>query len=458
MTATNATLATKTTAEPIIATTDGKRVYLSNGGSLPIKSGSVGLPLLCSACEIAHIAQLWVWHWPTDMGAAGNDRWDVRENEQRDWVHTFRKGTNVEVDIVFPNRDTGGPWADANSAEDLLAGLVLYRRHVGIDWHRSGGATALRLLGQLHTGKGALPMRVTPMPAPALAGATESALNWIRALAQSERAMPWLHSYDKNGAYLGASAGDFPVGVGAPVPLTQGQFSQDTYKLPGYWLVSIDEVSRIPSFNHAKGKAGKGQQWVTTPTLAYAIERGAMVAVHQAFVWTRHHRPLEPWQKRLSAARTALMDGRDDYEPGARLALAAVKATYGEAIGWFASTGKQRGWDRSEDPYYRPDIRHMLIARARVNMLRKVDRMIAVDGITPLAIGGTDTVFIVSNEPDPWKAAPPSLTLGTTLRDFKPNPPIRVRDVYDILTGDLPPTKQLQALVKRVQDGKAGAA
>jgi len=65
----------------------------------------------------------------------------------------------------------------------------------------------------------------------------------------------------------------------------------------------------------------------------------------------------------------------------------------------------------------RLDWRHLVIAQANANLSRALHKMDAA-GYTPVAVH-KDAVYLVSDEPDPVTACPPSVTLGTGLGYFK---------------------------------------
>jgi len=90
-----------------------------------------------------------------------------------------------------------------------------------------------------------------------------------------------------------------------------------------------------------------------------------------------------------------------------------LKYTYALTISGFNSA-----WQRDKrSPLYRPDWRHLIIAQANANMSRALHKMDAA-GYTPVAVH-KDAVYLLSDEPDPVKACPPSVTLGTGLGHFK---------------------------------------
>jgi len=240
---------------------------------------------------------------------------------------------------------------------------------------------------------------VTDWPAPARETTTVRDTVWMRMLAPAERERAYLHSYDKNAAWLGACAnvevglGDLEERTATGAPGAGGGVPFDP-TLPGYWRARV---------------AGAPEAWSCTPTLVRAVERGQSVAISHAHVWTRHARALATWYARLRDARAALYA---DTTPAGRLALAVFKLTYAVTISSLAGQ-----WHRPDSPLYRPDWRHAILAQGAANLSRALGRMDAA-GCTPVAVN-IDCVYLVSDEPDAVRACPPTITLGTGLGHFK---------------------------------------
>jgi len=313
------------------------------------------------------------------------------------WLDLRRKGeAGSGVSIVFPLYDEHAVWGLDTDSATLLGALVAYAVAVGASYYRSPGRTGADLLQELGK-RGAGSQREYPerLPAPAGQADTVTELSWMRTLSPAERGKAYLHSYDKNAQWLSV-AGVVELGLsdieerrdpGGKLPFDK--------KLPGYWLARI---------------AGGEERWACTPTVAWAIERGQAVAITEAYVWTKHSRAMETWYERLRGARTALYA---DTMPAGRLALGALKYTYSLTISGFNSV-----WQRERrSPLYRPDWRHLIIAQANANLSRALHKMDR-DGYTPVAVH-KDAVYLVSDEPDPVAACPPSVTLGTGLGHFK---------------------------------------
>jgi len=313
------------------------------------------------------------------------------------WLDLRKKGeAGSGVSIVFPLYDEHAVWGLDTDGATLLTALLAYARAVGTPYYRSPGRTGVDLLQDLGK-RGADAKREYPerLPAPAGQADTVTELSWLRTLSPDERGKAYLHSYDKNAQWLSA-AGVVELGLSGIEERRDpaGKLPFDK-KLPGYWLARI---------------AGAEERWACTPTVAWALERGQAVAITEAYVWTKHSRAMETWYEQLRMARTALYD---DTTPAGRLALGALKYTYALTISGFNSP-----WNKEKrSPLYRPDWRHLVIAQANANLSRALHKM-DMAGYTPVAVH-KDAVYLVSDEPDPVAACPPSVTLGTGQGHFK---------------------------------------
>ncbi len=313
------------------------------------------------------------------------------------WLDLRKKGeAGSSLSLVFPLYDEHVVWGLDTDGATLLTALLAYARAMGTPYYRSPGRTGTDLMQELgKRGAGAGREFAATWPPPALQADTVRETSWMRTLSPAERAKPYLHSYDKNAQWL-SGAGVVELGLSG---IEERRDSAGTLpfdkRLPGYWRARI---------------AGGEERWACTPTVAWAVERGQAVAITEAHVWTTHSRAMETWYERLRAARTAL---DADTTPAGRVALGALKYTYALTISGFNSA-----WQRDRrSPLYRPDWRHLIIAQANANLSRALHKMDAA-GYTPVAVH-KDAVYLVSDEPDPVTACPPSVTLGTGLGHFK---------------------------------------
>jgi len=351
------------------------------------------------------------------------------------WLDLRKKGeAGSGVSIVFPLYDEHAVWGLDTDGATLLGALGAYAQAVGTPYYRSPGRTGSDLLQELGK-RGADSKRAYPerLPAPAGQADTVAELSWLRTLSPAERGKAYLHSYDKNAQWLSA-AGVVELGLsGIEERRDPGGKLPFDKKLPGYWLARI---------------AGSEERWACTPTVAWAIERGQTVAITQAYVWTTHSRAMETWYERLRTARTALYD---DRTPAGRLALGALKLTYALTISGFNSP-----WHKEKrSPLYRPDWRHLIIAQANANLSRALHKMDR-DGYMPVAVH-KDAVYLVSDEPDPVAACPPSVTLGTGLGHFKvQDAAVPLGEVLPAFDGTRGGIGTLLKLLKPLRDATTG--
>jgi len=401
----------------VIGVLDADGLHVPDGSLAPVTGAIRHIGDLYNGARRRGLTQLWLTDaWvraaglPDELAVAGQFR-ELRHPFVNDglaelhafptaltpWLDLRKKGeAGSGVSIVFPLYDEHAVWGVETDGATLLAGLLAYAQAVGAPYYRSPGRTGTDLLQDLGK-RGAESKRAFPerLPAPAGQADTVQEVSWLRTLAPAERGKAYLHSYDKNAQWLSA-AGVVELGLSGIEERrdSAGKLSFDK-KLPGYWLARI---------------AGAEERWVCTPTVAWAVERDQAVSITEAHVWTEHSRAMETWYERLRGARTALYA---DPTPAGRLALSALKYTYSLTISGFNSA-----WQRERrSPLYRPDWRHAILAQANANLSRALHKMDR-DGYTPVAVH-KDAVYLVSDEPDPVTACPPSVTLGTGLGHFK---------------------------------------
>ncbi|MGR6998887.1 telomere-associated protein Tap [Yinghuangia aomiensis] len=293
------------------------------------------------------------------------------------------------------------------------------------------------------TNKGALTAPVDPAPPeaptehPVAQGwergwLDEEAYQWVRdpqLLEDAECLLPWAVGLDINTAFL-AAASRLSVGLDAPTHVHAPAFDK---KVPGSWLVDLSGIDldpRLPSPFTPTGQRPTGPAWYATPTVAYAEELGAQVRPLEAFVRHETGAYLDPWHDRLKQAYLATMADlgvpipRDSKEvvdervflaamehhkavdPGMAAVLSAIKATVKGGIGKLRERPQGRHyregerWGALERPTWSPHIRAMVIAKARVNMHRKMAKTAQLTDRYPLAVL-SDCAVYASPAPDP---------------------------------------------------------
>ncbi|MFP8887844.1 telomere-associated protein Tap [Streptomyces mangrovi] len=256
----------------------------------------------------------------------------------------------------------------------------------------------------------------------------EEAYQWMRpvdTLSDEECLLPWAVGIDINTAFLAAAA-RLTVGLGEPVHVQRPAFDK---KVPGSWYVDLSHIEtdpRLPSPFTPSGQRPEGPAWYATPTVAYAVELGHEVRPLEAYLRYETGAFLDPWHDRLKDAyvttmadlgvpvgkdvdeRTflAAMEHHKDTDPPLACVLSAIKATVKGGIGKLRERPQGRHyrdgerWPALERPTWRPDIRAAVIAKARVNMHRKMANVAKATGRYPLGVA-TDCVVYASPEPSP---------------------------------------------------------
>ncbi|MEU7027947.1 helix-turn-helix domain-containing protein [Streptomyces sp. NPDC046275] len=240
----------------------------------------------------------------------------------------------------------------------------------------------------------------------------EEAYQWVRPvdlLTDEECTLPFAVGLDLNTAFLAAAA-RLVVGLSAPDHFVSPKFNP---KIPGSWLVDLSHVEvdpRLPSPFTPDGTRPTEPAWYQTHTIAYAQELGYNLQPLEAYLRRETGAYLDPWHDRLKAAYVdtlvdlgvtkdlsdaeflAAMERHKDVDPAMAAVLAAIKATVKGGIGKLRERpqGKkyQEGerWPALQRPTWRPDIRAAVIAKARINMHRKLRNMATMTGLYPLAV------------------------------------------------------------------------
>jgi hypothetical protein len=240
----------------------------------------------------------------------------------------------------------------------------------------------------------------------------EEAYQWVRPvdlLSDEECTLPCAVGLDLNTAFLAAAA-RLVVGLSGPDHFVGPTFNP---KIPGSWLVDLSHVEvdpRLPSPFTPDGTRPTGPAWYQTHTVAYAQELGYNVVPIEGYLRRETGAYLDPWHDRLKEAYVdtladlgvtrdvddraflAAMERHKDADPAMAAVLAAIKATVKGGIGKLRERpqGKkyQEGerWPALQRPTWRPDIRAAVISKARVNMHRKLNNMVKMTGLYPLAV------------------------------------------------------------------------
>ena len=237
----------------------------------------------------------------------------------------------------------------------------------------------------------------------------EEAWDWSRAPDEHESALAHVVGLDINLAFLSA-ASSLSVGLNAPPHRVTAPTFDKT--IPGAWYCDLSHAAldpRLPSPFTATGQAPTKPAWYTTVTLAYAQELKLDVRPTEAYLRDDHGPYLTPWYERLRDAYLATMADLGVHEkipqaqylaameklttadPAQLALLAAIKATAKGGLGKLREgprhvTTPYTRWPALDKPTWRPDIRAAVVAKARVNLHRKLRKMGEQSGRYPLAV------------------------------------------------------------------------
>ncbi len=318
------------------------------------------------------------------------------------------------------------PLIDGDPDHAALARRIgLLADALGYPYHLSASTTGLDLMSDLHyLDRDRLFAARTDLVTPEEMN-VETDLSWCRKPTAEELEHTWVHAYDRSGSYL-AGVSSLELGVGAPQHHPDGRTFDR--KLPGYWYATVPEPGdwRMPHPLDPLGNLAGRTRWLSTPSVEFALEQGYQLDIVEAYTWPEHARVLESWYERIRDARTAL----DTADPDAAAARDQLKQIYAHPIGMMGSHTHMAG-----RPGYAPARRHMIVAKARTNILRRVAKIGEETGRWPVAVA-TDTVVYTSAEADPVKAWPGGdQWLGRALGRYKPEGSLPLADHLEFLTG-----------------------
>lgn len=279
---------------------------------------------------------------------------------------------------------------------------------------------------------------------------------WAREPLPEEAARPWAVALDVCASYLSV-----PETLRLPSgPLVHTDAPVWDSKTAGLWLcdfTGLDVESVLPHPATFTGLAPDGPGWYVTPTVDYmAREYGFDPAtIGEAYV-SEHSAPiLREWLARIrtaykgAMATLGLVDGMDDAaflaawssrkdtagDPAREDAAALVdayKSIYKGGVGKWADSARHLDDDAWADRvaaawHYRPEIRHHVIAAARIASHRRMRKTLRLTGRAPLAVN-VDQVMYAADAPHPGellpkddagRPVPGTLRLGSAPGSFK---------------------------------------
>ena len=344
--------------------------------------------------------------------------WTTHEPKQKGiWV----------VLLAALGKDQGVPLVTDSPSHSALAHRIgLLAEALGQPFQLSGSTTGLDLMTALRwKDRDRFFPILEPCP-PAQVPNIETDISWCRQPTPEELDQhQWVHAYDRSGSYLAGVAG-LELGVGTPQHHPDGTTFQP--RIPGYWRIEIPTSGdwRTPNPLDPRGLNAGKVRWVTTPALEFAREQDYDPQILEAYTWPEHARVLDPWYERVRDARTRL----DVDDPDAQVARDQLKAIYAPTIGMLGSKVYMSGRRG-----YAPDRRHLIIAKARTNILRRVAKIGQETDRWPVAIIA-DTVLYTSADPDPVTSWPGGAQwLGRDLGKYKVEGTASLQEHLPHLTG-----------------------
>lgn len=280
--------------------------------------------------------------------------------------------------------------------------LQKYADAVGAPYAVSSGATAIDLMLTLAPNKEARQERFAPSQPvdPARIQTLEADIDWHRKPVGEELEHKYVHAFDRGGSYLAGVNGQH-YGIGEARYLAQGTKIEFSKTTPGYWRVILPERGEwltpnpIDPFNRDTDISG-AMSWLTTATLDVAMSLGYELDIVEAYVWDNHGRILDSWAERITEARKIL----DTLDPDDQAARNLVKETYTRGLGRMASFDFQEG-----RPGFAPERYHLIQARSRANIIRRIHQIGNETGRWPVAVK-KDTIIYTSDEILPENAWP----------------------------------------------------
>lgn len=256
----------------------------------------------------------------------------------------------------------GSPWEQCKNADDLRSEILRFHEATGARWHSTGAITSEQWLREHYR-----PGWIRPTEIPEECQNVREPDLSIVVPTVSWPTGDFVHALDLNAMYLAASA-SLALPTGSPQLV-------DTHE------AGLAALAGIPGFYRPKFSP----QFMTHPTAQRFMQKTLGFdppgMFDSAWIYTSHHRYLEPWAKTWRRARWALLD-----EGGP--ALDAVKQTYRQGIGRLGSTRRKN----LTDPLYQPYWRLAVQAEARTRLLRRLDGLVR----QPIAID-VDCVWFVTN-------------------------------------------------------------
>lgn len=304
------------------------------------------------------------------------------------------------------------PFASIEDPRELLAALEAFRAAHGVNWQGSGGAVFAALQRVASRRRSGNAERAIE-PAAVLEARFDAgqSVDWDRKPGSGDHG-PWIHTYDRNGAYLSV-LGEVAWPEGAP-ELVVSNFADVSHdwKLPGWWKLAMpDWPADLP---RVATPIDGDTIWTTTPGLVFMQRDLELeVTIDAAWIWPNSRQAFRTVQRKLRDARAALVGGG-----GA--AYDAHKLVYSQGVNWWRAQFHEAAPTESglaEGPAgWHPNAQAQVATLARINAYRSMRKM----ATPPIASLVVDEYAWLTEEPDPRTfAAANRIELGVELGSWK---------------------------------------
>lgn len=418
---------------------NGYAILDQDGHSFNLPSIPSNLEYMFVGMEKRDISCLWVMpdtefsHSVTreQFTTLDSNRWKVyppiasAKKDKPDFISATRKTGKYEPDryMSFPayaEWSSRGQWF-LPEPQSLLTTIDYIQKEYHQDLLWSSGNLGMRMLKQSHRKYGWSIENVANYDG------IRNVLNlcmirpvWRRELTLDERVMRFLHGYDKNGQYLGASQSVMLGGNCEPV-YVDGSVYDDT--AIGFWKYRIRNVANtlfngmsrpyknLP-YPNLYCPLDVSRMWASTDLIKAARYVGVDIDILQGLVWNEGEKYLASWAKDMWKHRSNLTSDIQSYPDivARNNAIGTAKIAANSLMGRLAKEGINE--------YHRPDWNLQVVHRAIANQVYSFNSMREKYNIVPVLVS-TDCFYIVSDEPDPALAIPGILDHQHEQRGYK---------------------------------------
>lgn len=323
--------------------------------------------------------------WAAMEASANRAGWRIAGDAERirdtGWITFRHMGNDRRIYmgvLTLMNQDRTPLFSLTDEGETIVKAVGTYAAVTGVLWRYTAGVSGCASIRADRADRAARQLTLTELeespdqgqphwiwsdrPAE-LHGAGR--MIWSRELAPAERHGK-IVTYDIRAQFLAAMV-SARYGWGKPAQRARTPFDPER---AGFWLVAASGLLSLDGPPLVRHVDGRGLTWVTTPVLAYLLERGISPMVYDSWTSATSSQILKPWAERIRNAiysQSRTLYGVED----------ALKWTYAEANGLFNTHGGSI--DRGDWHWTTEDT-------AMVNERRKLDKVRESIGMWPCEV------------------------------------------------------------------------